>query len=567
MALCIKPRDATPGSQGRRVALPKVNQRRCQQPIPTKFTFESVLKSLQARNTSPHENQSTVSWNLEPQLSGVYSTAQGQVPKIGWADSKASPADIRFRSAPTSRTGNAASESCVDRAYEEPAPPSRRGKRDSSSRKATRSNTHNTSSQLVPARNQRGHGAVFPNGNNRDEDEDDEDGGDDGERGSCTSDSGKKQKYHLACPYYKYDGMRYMSCARLRLKRIRDVKQHLSRRHRRPMYCPACGEVFTDSGHWHAHISARTCDRVDGVEIHGVTQTQVLALARRVNRSLDPTKQWLSIWSILFPDAKPPVSPYMANKFEETIGMVRDYWKRHGQDLVKELAGPASGRSSRSSGGVNNITALTSRVVDTLLERFQSSSRAAMDPAASNPLALESPPRLPSVPINLVTALEPSPPLTPSWQFQQLELPQQGGRVGASNPVYGAISPPTRDLGLASHCSVEMPPRNPDDAEISLGFDGSFLAPQDTISRHRGSTWQSLSAQAEWEEPASTTNDLHLARFETEPTWAFTGAQFPTQLHPYKLLPIYEANPDIGGIDDTNDILVHFGATSSSNIA
>lgn len=177
----------------------------------------------------------------------------------------------------------------------------------------------------------------------------------------------------FACPFYKHNSMRNMNCVRLRLTRVRDVKQHLVRRHRRPIYCPTCGDNFPDSQSCATHIVARTCLRpVEGVHIEGVDESQSIALARRVNRSLDERAQWFSIWDILFPGSEKPSTPYLSNHYEETFGMMKDYWRYHGKLLVTELAGDVHG---------GPVKHLSSAVVETLLDRFLASSQFVMDPA------------------------------------------------------------------------------------------------------------------------------------------------------------------------------------------
>jgi hypothetical protein len=191
---------------------------------------------------------------------------------------------------------------CVDRNDEESEPSSNRGRHDSSPQEETHGTMHNS---RLPRSQDCGSSRL--GGSNRSDEGDEDGGGDDGDRGGgagnavpCPTDT------LLACPFYRYNGMKYMSCSKFQLRRIRDVKQHINRRHRRPLYCLVCGLTFETSGLWGAHISARTCDPVDRVEVEGIDEAQMNALARRVNRSLDKEKQWLSIWAILFPDSTPP---------------------------------------------------------------------------------------------------------------------------------------------------------------------------------------------------------------------------------------------------------------------
>lgn len=292
----------------------------------------------------------------------------------------------------------------------------------------------------------------------------DKDGGEDNENEGGGSDSEHRSgggsrgagpsKQLLACPFYKFNPLRYMSCVRLRLTRVRDVKQHLNRRHRRPMHCPTCGNIFEDSQLWDAHIRERTCVRPpDGFDVEGITESQVAALARRVNRSLDEASQWFSIWRILFIDSPQPESPYLSNHFEETLNTVYDYWQRHRHVLIAELADPSLSDAV--------VVELSSHIVDTILLRFRSRSRAVMDPSSSNPTTVESASRasasfIPSPDtISSCTTRLPSPPPPPSTlQRARHHPPQNKSSVGVnrSNTYTGA--------SVASiHAPVVFPPR------------------------------------------------------------------------------------------------------------
>lgn len=152
----------------------------------------------------------------------------------------------------------------------------------------------------------------------------------------------KQQKRCLACPMYKYDKKRHRGCSRLQLTRVRDVKQHLLRRHRLPIYCPICKRDFTNEKSRDFHTRERACmEPPEGVSITGITEDQRDALGRRVNRSLSAVEQWNSIWDILYPGIPRPGSPYVANKMEEAIdtvfGCLRDQRSKLMQELGENL--------------------------------------------------------------------------------------------------------------------------------------------------------------------------------------------------------------------------------------
>ncbi|KAI9164068.1 hypothetical protein HJFPF1_05704 [Paramyrothecium foliicola] len=196
----------------------------------------------------------------------------------------------------------------------------------------------------------------------------------------------RTQKRILACPFYKHDSVRYLSCVRLRLTRVRDVKQHLKRRHRQPLHCPRCGRVFGETQECFAHLMTRTCVQpLGGFVIEGLTPEQNDELRHRVNRSHSEASQWYSIWLVLFPNSPRPTSPYLRNNIEETLGMIQDYWGSHGHELVRELI--KSEFSECEQPGL--VTTVSTLAVKILLNRFQSSSQLAMYPASANPTKIE----------------------------------------------------------------------------------------------------------------------------------------------------------------------------------
>ncbi len=189
----------------------------------------------------------------------------------------------------------------------------------------------------------------------------------------------------LACPFYKFNSVRYMSCVRLRLSRIRDVKQHLMRRHRRPTYCPVCGEIFNDSGRCDSHITARTCyPPPGGVNIEGVTETQSVALTRRVDRTLDASSQWFSVWDILFPDRCRPQSPYLSlTHFGELLSIFHNYWEHQRDTLIAQAIQSTAGGGGGHSPLSPLMAELSSEIVENLFSTFRATSHTIMGPASS----------------------------------------------------------------------------------------------------------------------------------------------------------------------------------------
>jgi hypothetical protein len=180
-----------------------------------------------------------------------------------------------------------------------------------------------------------------------------------------------------------------MPCSRLHLLRIRDVKQHLNRRHYHTGHCAVCGFELEDAQRRDDHLrNNSTCRPPPGrAAVEGVTESQRMALARRSNRALDEQSQWFSIWKILFPDAPCPSSPYLpvSTRLGDVLNVFNDYWEAHRETLVAEAVQSTSGGTEPSADrstdvGIDDnnnrrVAEISSRVVDILLSRFRERSQ------------------------------------------------------------------------------------------------------------------------------------------------------------------------------------------------
>lgn len=108
----------------------------------------------------------------------------------------------------------------------------------------------------------------------------------------------------LTCPFYNLSRVDHIECGHFRLTRVKDVKQHLLRKH------------------------AAT-----------ISDDQRSELSKRMNGGLgEETHSWFSIWSILFPDELPPSSPFVASGVEEAISTVCDLWRKKSSKVLTSLA-------------------------------------------------------------------------------------------------------------------------------------------------------------------------------------------------------------------------------------
>ncbi|KAH9238566.1 hypothetical protein K456DRAFT_1178837 [Colletotrichum gloeosporioides 23] len=110
-------------------------------------------------------------------------------------------------------------------------------------------------------------------------------------------DSGAETGRKLACPFFKHDRVRHFDCLPFTLKRVKDVKQHILRKH------PA---------------------------------EQNSALSDNLKNPSSETAKWFAIWDVLFPHQRRPNSPFIENEVEEAIMMVKEFWDKHAESSSRQ---------------------------------------------------------------------------------------------------------------------------------------------------------------------------------------------------------------------------------------
>ncbi|KAH8883796.1 hypothetical protein GQ53DRAFT_830256 [Thozetella sp. PMI_491] len=150
--------------------------------------------------------------------------------------------------------------------------------------------------------------------------------------------NGEARQKSFACPYLKGDPIKYgHRCAKYQLSRIRDVKQHLTRRHTPERYCQRCLETdFPDDDSLKSHVDSGACLRRSPSLLDGISYQKHRRLSKKSTSSIGEEEQWYTIWDILYPGHSKPESPYMDMALSAEIRLFREYSLNSGPTLLRE---------------------------------------------------------------------------------------------------------------------------------------------------------------------------------------------------------------------------------------
>lgn len=178
----------------------------------------------------------------------------------------------------------------------------------------------------------------------------------------------------LACPYLKFDPITHRGCCRYRLKRIRDVKQHLNREHIPEYYCQRCFKTdFRTKQDHQSHVNLSACPIEDPTILNGLSPQQQRQLSRKSNPSFSEEEQWFAMWIILFPRVQQPLSAYMDNGVSEDMRLFREYCLTRGPAAleVQLESNPAWSRASVTTEQRQiHLRRVIAQGIDSLFEEF-----------------------------------------------------------------------------------------------------------------------------------------------------------------------------------------------------
>ncbi|KAL4728713.1 hypothetical protein ACLX1H_003112 [Fusarium chlamydosporum] len=128
----------------------------------------------------------------------------------------------------------------------------------------------------------------------------------------------EQSNLRLACPFYKFDPVRYRRCHSHVLKRNSYVKQHLFRTHMQPIHCDICLSTWPNDEKLREHRRAQQCEKREYIAPDGITPEQERKLRSRLgSQNKSESDQWFELYAILFPYSQKPKSAYLDGELSE----------------------------------------------------------------------------------------------------------------------------------------------------------------------------------------------------------------------------------------------------------
>jgi hypothetical protein len=185
---------------------------------------------------------------------------------------------------------------------------------------------------------------------------------------------GEKSQKSFACPYLKWDPLKFRICCEKKLSRISDVKQHLHRKHTPAHYCPLCQVIFPDVDKLQGHLEVRNCTRQDSTMLVGVSIQQYRELHGKSKPNASGEDQWYAIWEILFPKDERPRCVYVDTDLAVELCHFRAYCESHGPAIMGEHidSGPAWLSSQITEEQRQVLNRLIAQGLNTLFDTWRS---------------------------------------------------------------------------------------------------------------------------------------------------------------------------------------------------
>jgi hypothetical protein len=162
----------------------------------------------------------------------------------------------------------------------------------------------------------------------------------------------------LCVSIYKLDSQKHQRCLRYQLRRIKDLKQHITRQHSSPSFsCARCYDVFENATLRDMHSRRAACAMRASVSFDGISTDQHRHLSRQyLSRGKSIPDQWYDIWDILFPGKPRPDSVRVENLVQEAAQLLQTIWRSKATEIISEVAGTRGDDNCWRTEGLVQVT-------------------------------------------------------------------------------------------------------------------------------------------------------------------------------------------------------------------
>ncbi|KAK0631228.1 hypothetical protein B0T14DRAFT_208 [Immersiella caudata] len=187
----------------------------------------------------------------------------------------------------------------------------------------------------------------------------------------------------FACPFWKHNSVDWRQCFAYRLRRIKDVKQHLRRAHAKFCVCDRCGREFHNEQLLRTHLSVVPLCNSRQFQRKWLSEAQKAFLKKRASGTVEA--QWYAIWDVIFPESPRPPSPYLDESLSEDLSSFLEFFLGRGSEIIQGTAYHPDGSNLLTTEGHNQ------RSLRLGLQRIYNEWSSAMGHASTAIQAMDSP--------------------------------------------------------------------------------------------------------------------------------------------------------------------------------
>ncbi|CVK90250.1 hypothetical protein FPRO06_05231 [Fusarium proliferatum] len=156
---------------------------------------------------------------------------------------------------------------------------------------------------------------------------------------SSTANASSENSLLWACPFMKWNPIKYRGSCVKKLRDIYRLKRHIQEKHF-SHYCCVCFKEFRPE---ELTQHEKVCKRLFGCPTRPppvglITRDMATAINERSNTRLTSREQWERLFKIIFPHEQIPSSPYLDDDYERELAHCHNYFRQsYVQDMVHQM--------------------------------------------------------------------------------------------------------------------------------------------------------------------------------------------------------------------------------------